>query len=105
MTTTPEYDAILARKMKEREIKGNISSVKMSPEETAKEIADITEGSFTAKGGEVFDYSIAPDGNTVTIKGTDRGAKYLTDGPHELPEAIRPKKKRGRPLGSKNKKK
>lgn len=59
------------------------------------------KSSFEGKGGEVFDYSISPDGETVTIKGTDRGAKYVTEGPHQLPEAIQPKK-RGRPKGSKN---
>lgn len=78
MTTTPEYDAILARKMKEREAKGNISSVKMSEAETAKEIADTTEGVF-GNGSVVLDEASA--------------VKVL---------APQPKKKRGRPLGSRN---
>jgi len=65
-----------------------------------------TEGVFETKAGAVFDYSISPDGKTVTIKGTDRGSvKSFGDGDviDNIPDAIQPKKKRGRPKGSKNK--
>ena len=96
---SPEYSALVERK--QNEIRGNVSSVKMTPQECEAEIKEMTGGSFEGKGGEIFDYSISPDGKTVTIKGTDRGAKYVTDGPHQLPEAIQPNK-RGRPKGSRN---
>jgi|SRR5579872_86959 len=96
MTTTPEYDAILARKMKEREIKGNISSVKMTPEETAKEIAEIQGGAKSS-----FD---------VPREMQDRlqeaiGEMVIAESATPIVSAIvgQAKKKRGRPLGSRNK--
>lgn len=117
MSTTPEYDAILARKMKEREtqepkitvtlaagqkivrtitpegeiigqhIVGNVSSEKMTEEQTQAEIARVTEGVFIQSTTDTGP-AIPNDSGTVAKEG--------------LPEGIIIRK-RGRPKGSKNK--
>lgn len=96
------YDS--AVEQKRTELRGH-KVTQLTESECKQEIEAIVGGaksSFEGKGGEVFDYSISPDGKTVTIQGTDRGTKYLTGEPIQLPKEIQPKK-RGRPKGSRNK--
>ena len=75
-----EYNATVQRKL--RELRGNVSRVKMTPEECSKEIRAITEGSFDANGSPVESVMTA------------------------VADTILPgKRKRGRPVGSNNKSK
>lgn len=88
MTTTKAYDDLVEKLARERDdkLRGNISSVKMSPEETAKEISEIQGGAKSSFEGETM------GGFPIDISG-------------EKPVEIPAKKKRGRPKGSRNKSK
>lgn len=77
-----------------RKISGNIESKVMTPSETAKEIADIQDG---AKSSFSDDSELAI---IETLRGPDLGLKINADGSME---GFPIKKKRGRPLGSRNK--
>ena len=87
-----EYTALVEQKR--AEIRGNISSVKMSEAEISKEIADIQDGakSSFSDGSELAIME--------TLEGADLGLKLNADGSME---GFPIKKKRGRPLGSRNK--
>lgn len=78
---TPEYDAYIKRA--EAKLRGNISSVKMTEEETAKEIEKSSEGVFIHPIPVIEPTGPELDLIAVTIL----------------------KKKRGRPKGSRNKQK
>lgn len=69
MTTTKAYDDLVEKLARERDdkLRGNISSIKMSPEETAKEIMEVTEGVF-AEGATIGGSHELPNGTKITIE-------------------------------------
>lgn len=76
-----EYAALVEKR--QREIRGNVSSVKMTEQECAAEISNITGGAVSSFEGETIgSYAVVPGGVEITLDP--------------------PKKKRGRPVGSKN---
>ena len=77
-----EYDELV-----QRNLRGNVSSVKMTPQECEAEIAKITEGAKSSFEDELTNIS----------ESADNIAQEIAD--------IQPKKRRGRPPGSKNKSK
>lgn len=94
MTTSPEYDAILARKMAESEakrIRGNLSSKTMTPEEMATEISAIVPG-----------YAPTIDANILHPKQIESLKSIDIERPTDYASEFLPmKKKRGWPKGVK----
>lgn len=62
MGTSKEYDSLVEGFR--AKISGNVSSVKMTEADTAKEIADIQAGAVSTFEGK---YEIGQDGKTVTV--------------------------------------
>ncbi len=92
-----EYLALVEKKREE--IRGH-KVTQMTQEETAREIANTTEGVFETKVGREAHYRISEDGKSVHM------TIYPNLSPGETDTAVLPTeivpRKRGRPKGSKN---
>src|SRR5579871_1384404 len=93
MVMPKSYDDLVDKLGREKEARGNVSSTKLTESECTKEVADIT--------GNAFKQPLFAPG--AVIKTADALIEISADITGGTTSAIlQPKKKRGRPLGSKN---